>query len=490
MTFELFLRDDTNEVNLLGTAYRLEDGGLDIQTPKKKQVWGGESVYSHGAQLVTSTFENRTIRILFHVTGATRDELASNISKIERLLENARQRSINQSGTRVELQYRWDGSSGTTYFEIIDGDLRWPRETMSVEGVHQKDEKGRYLLQGFSLTLEANPFAYPISPVTGSPVELALTNGAGTDVTGGLAIFNHDDDTAAVHDNWVELDGSDFAGDYPAKVKLVLEADSGEAEKTSKIYIGVRKGNLTFTHMLEDDDASAVFGSPSPTTHTDYSSGDTYTAITFADTDGEIDLIEWALSSAQVIATQGPFRFFGRCKDGSHWSDQASYAIAIKYGTSILFQSEWRKPVDTTTELFDFGTIYLPPWLTGTPTAMAGLTVTIRAVRDSSAGSSTIDLDYLALLPQDGGYRILEYRTTGVSQFEFTVDDGWEETVYHINSSSLKTGLPYGLMPRIELEPGVNHRLYFLQEGTAKNCEISRQMNVQVYVVPTYNVLV
>lgn len=770
MTFKLLLKDDTNSIDFLSTAYKLRDRGFDLWTPKKKQVWGGESVYSHGSQLVTSTFENRRLRMWFQVTGATRDALASNISAIENLLEKARKRSIEQTGSRVELQYQWDGSSGITYFEIIDGELRWPRDTMSVEQVHQTDENGNYIITDFYLTFICAPFAYPISPVSGSPTELAISNGNG-DNTGGLKVWNHDD-AATGHDNWVEIDGSDFAGDFEAKVKLVLEADSGEAEKTSKIYIGVRKGDLTFKHILEDDDASSnfrdttldsaladdggtitdetteannatpddmtllpstpavddayyfgkdakfseisinisqtgvgtwiitweywngstwaalagvtdntngftvggtntvlftlpgtwaiksvdqisvaaaiaddggsmtdetteansataddmtllpadpvvddayYFGSSDPfdkvnlnistagvgswtivweywngsswkaipgvtdgtdgftqsgtkaiwwaapedwatttvnaqgpyyyvrgrvsvysdvttqplgqqawiipqityyirgrvsaysgiTTQplgqqatitkeiadADYSSGGSWTEVQFQDTDGEIDLFEWALTAAQVEATQGPFRFFGRCHEGDHWDQNGSYAIAVKYGTDILFQSGWVKPIDTTTELLDFGTIYLPPWLVGTPTGLAGLSISIRAKRDV-AGSTTIGFDYLALMPQDGGYRVLEYRTTGVAQSELTVDDGWEEVVYHVNTSSKKTGLPYGLMPRLVLRPGNDCKIFFLQEGTSKNCEITRQMDVQVFVVPTYNALV
>ena len=45
-------------------------------------------------------------------------------------------------------------------------------------------------------------------------------------------------------------------------------------------------------------------------------------------------------------------------------------------------------------------------------------------------------------------------------------------------------------MHRLELEPGVTARLYFLMEGTIKNCEITRQLDVQVFAVPTHNVLV
>ena len=770
MAFKLLITDGTLSIDFLSTAYKLRDSGLDIMTPNKKQVWGGESVYSHGSQLVTSTFENRRIRVWFQVTGATRDELAQNISSVERILESARQRSIEEQGARVELQYQHEGSSGITYFEILDGQLRWPRDTMSVGQVHQRDEADRFILYDFQLILECDPFAYPISPVNGTPTELSLTNGNGTDVTGGLRVYNHDDATAG-HDNWVEIDGADISGDYPAKVKLILESEAGEAELTSKIYIGLRKGDLTFVNILEDDgstggsqssettsaladDGGAItdetteaneataddmtllpttpvqndayyfgystefdkldlnistagsgswtilweywngawtalanvldgtvgftvggsnevswtlpsdwvkkavnqvalsaaiaddngsftddttaannaaandmtllpavpevndayyFGYSTPvdrlvlnigtagvgswslaweywngniwivlpnisdgTTNfknvginnidftkptdwtanivnaqgpyyyirarvvtynstttqplgtqawmvpiidyyvrarvsaftsittqplgqqvtinnelgdSDFSSGGTFSNVSFTDVDGEVDIFEWALTGAQIEATQGPFRFFGRTREGTHWDQNASYAIVVKYQNDVLFQSEWRKPIDTITELLDLGTIYLPPWLVGTPTSLAGLTIALRAKRDI-IGSTTISFDYIALLPQDGGYRILEYRTTGTGQFEETVDDGWENSVYHVNTSGKKTGLPYGLMPRLELEPGVTARLYFLMEGTIKNCEITRQLDVQVFAVPTHNVLV
>lgn len=770
MAYTLILRDDSDSVNFMGVAYRLRDGGLDIWTPKKKQVWGGESVYSHGSQLVTSTFENRKVRLWFQITGESRSEITQNVSRIEQILEHARQRSIEETGSRVELEYQWDGASKSTYFEVIDGELRWPKDTMSVKQVHQQDENGRWIITNFYLTLVCAPFAYSISPVSGAATELPLTNGNGTDVTGGLTVWNHND-SGTGHDNWVEIDGTSFDSDFNAKVKLVLKSDSGEAEKTSKIYMGVRQKNLGFVNILEDADVSSTvrdttigsaladdggtitdetteandstaddmtllpaapavddayyfgkdvqfdnlslnvstagvgtwtitweywngtswaaltgvtdntsgftvsgsntisytlpsawaktsinqvsvsaaiaddggaytddttaannatsddmtllpatpavddayyFGSGSPfdkidlnistagagtwtivweywdgsawqsipnvtddtngftasgtnsisweapsdwatttvnsqgpyyyararisaytsittqplgqqawivpevayyirgrvsaftslttqplgqqvtvtekITDNDYSSGGSYTVVSFDYADGEVDIFEWALTASQVESTQGPFRIFGRCSETNHWDQDASYSIVIKYGTDVLFQSEWRKPIDTTTELLDFGTVYLPPWLVGTPTGLSALNIAIRAKRDI-AGKTTISFDYLELLPQDGGYRILGYRTTGVAQLEYTVDDGWEESVYHINTSGKKTGLPYGLMPRIELKPGVNQRIYFIQEGTAKNCEITRQLKVQVYVVPTYNVV-
>lgn len=488
MAFILTWRDDTEVADFISaaSAYLLQDKSLSIWTPRRKQVWGGDSEFSHGSQLISNKFENRKIRLKFYVTGATRDELAANISVLERLAENARTRDIERVGSRSELEYQWDGMADTTFFEVIDAELRWPSNVMSVDGVHQKDGSGDFIIWGFSLQLVTKPFGFDTSPITGTMAEVSLTNGNGTDVTGGLKIYNHDDVTAG-HDNWVEIEASKIAGEFPAVLQLKLMSDSGEAEKTSKIYVGVRKGNQSFVNVLEDDDASFVIGSPTPTLDTGDSSGDFYTSFNFSGTT-EQALIRWALTSDQIGATQGPFRIFGRCKDGSHWDQNSNYAIAIKYGTDILWQGEWRKPIDTTTELFDFGTVFLPPWLVGTETDLAALDIEIRGQRDI-AGTTTIDFDFLGLLPMDGGYRIYDFRVVGMAQNEFVVDDGWTDAVYHINTSSKKTGLPFALMPRIELKANTKHRLYFFMEGTSQNAQINRQLKVSVFIVPTYNVL-
>ena len=143
----------------------------------------------------------------------------------------------------------------------------------------------------------------------------------------------------------------------------------------------------------EDNAAAWVIGTPTPTADTGNSSADYYTQFQFSGTT-EQALIRWDLSAAQVEATQGPFRLFGRVKDATHWDQNANYAIAIKYGNEILWQGEWRKPINTTTELFDFGTVYMPPWLVGTEEDLAALSIEIRGQRDL-AGTTTIDFDFL-----------------------------------------------------------------------------------------------
>ena len=274
-------------------------------------------------------------------------------------------------------------------------------------------------------------------------------------------------------DNWVEINGADLPGSFPMSVKLSLEGLGGQAEKTSKVYIGVRKGDKNFKPILDDKDSVYRIGSASPTADPDYSCGGTYTDLTFTGKTPSL-LARWTLSDAEAEATQGPFRIFGRAKSNTYWDMNANYALAVTNQDGVkLFQSEWRTPLNTTTSLFDFGTVFLPPWL-GSMTGLAGISIELWAFHKLDATPATISLDYLALLPQDGGYRVLEFRGGGLGLNEFLVDDGWNSVVYHANLSGKKSGVPYGLMPAIQLQPGLTQRLYFLMEGTAGSSEISR----------------
>jgi len=485
MAFVLKLYDGTNTADFMKEDYLLANGGLSIPPPTKKQIWGGTSINAQGSYLVATSWENRAIKIKFQITGTTRDELANRATAIERFLKTARSRSITKSGPKVELQYQWDGATNKSYFEVIDGTLKWPEDTMSVEQVHQRTASTRYVIYDFELELTCSPFAQKISIVNPTRTPMPLTNGNGTDVTSGLVIYNHDDSTSG-HDNWVEIDAADIDGEEFTKTIIRLVGNSGESEKIGKIYIGARIGSVLFKHVLEAEDYEYRIGSNSPTLDADYSSGGYWLALPYTG-NTEQTLIRWGLTAGETLATKGPFRFFGRCKDGSHWPTTANFRIRVLYGTESLYESEWRKPINSLTELLDFGTIYMPPWLIGDFASMQSLKIEIQAKGDAVATSFTLDLDYLTLLPQDGGYRTLHYRVSGLGQLDHILDDGLDETVHHESLSGDVVGITFGLMPRLVLTPGTKTRLYFILEGTSGNCEIARSVKVYVYPFPQFN---
>lgn len=480
MAFVVNLNDDTESVNFISSAYELVDAGLVLHLPEPKEVWGGDSIYAHGAQLVMQTYNNAKVEITFNVHGATRDELLDNVTKINRIIERAKQRSILESGPRVEFQYQWDSASKTTFYEVISGFVTWPDNVMSVEQVHQKDASGNWVIYDMKAELTLSPFAYPISPVTGTPtlVNMTKTNSPTPATT---KTVNNGLETT--FENWVEISGSQIPGSHPAVTKLILQSGSGLAEGTSRVYVGCHVGG-DFRSMLDDLDASFRIGGVTPVTDTN-SNKDRYSVLTHTATT-ETVLAKWDLTSAEVAQMRGAFRFFGRTKDLQYWDTNVNYRIAISYNGTYLYKGEWRSPIETTITLFDFGTVFLPPW-SGSITSPAGLTIELQGML-KLAGTSSLYLDYITLLPQDGGYRVLDFRGGAMAQNNYVVDDGWSKAVYH-EAGGLRTGLAYALMPSITLEPGKTHRLYFLMEGSAHSSEISRTLNVQVGVVPAYMVV-
>lgn len=493
----LKLNDGTNSIDFLTKEFLLENAGFEIRTPRKKQLWGGGTIFSHGESLVSSKYENRKLRITFSITGATRDEFNSNASDLERLLTVARRRAVEQQGNRVELQYQIDGASQVTYFEVIDGTLAFPKNLMSVEQVLQTDSAGRFTVEKFVLELITHPFGFSISPVNGSPVEVPLTNGNGTDVTGGLAVVNHDDSDSG-HDNWVEIKAADIAdSEQELDTILRLKGNVFIAGRTQKFYIGHRTGNTDFTHILEDDDADYVNGSPTPTVDTD-ASGGTYSQVTHADTDGIALLFRWDLTATEAAKTQGPFRLFGRVTEGASWDEDASYWIRFTLSGVIFLATGKRvKPISSNVEFLDFGTFHLPP---GFPSPaldpvdedILPFEIALYGEYDVGVGTATVNFDYLMLLPLDGGYRVLQFPVLGLVGDDYVVDDGWEDHVYYMSADAdnYKLSFPVGLLSRIRLIPNQDQRLYIVQESDTKNCQIDRGLDVELFKIPRYTGLI
>jgi hypothetical protein len=52
MGFVLTLRDEEESVDFLSTEYQLADSGLENSLPEKREVWGGDSIFAQGEQMV------------------------------------------------------------------------------------------------------------------------------------------------------------------------------------------------------------------------------------------------------------------------------------------------------------------------------------------------------------------------------------------------------------------------------------------------------
>jgi hypothetical protein len=476
---------------LSGTSYVLLDQGLKFSPLSKKQVWVGGSSYLHGSNLISSSFENRTIEISFKVRGTSMDNLINNITLIERTLERARRNAIYRINSRVELQFKIDGATNASYFEIIDGDLKWPEDLLSVENILQQ-EGSYYVIYDFVLTLVCYPLAFSASPYSGSMTALPLTNGNGTNVTSGLVVQNHDD-SGTGHDNWVSISGSSILGGYPSLLRLELQTRAEIDYATNKVHIGVEQNpTANLKTMFDNSDATYVKDSPTPVSDGSCSGG-TYTRVVYSPTSTGTLLFSFSTTAVQSAAMKGAYRVFGRTlpSSGGGWDAASNYKIAFWLTDDGLstFDTGWIRPQPNDSpsgiEVLDFGVVFInqDSYITN----QDGFEFKLYA--NSDVNSKYLNLDYIYFLPVNGGYRVLEARSTGAKSVTF-IDDGWIDVVY-AKIGSYNLPYAYGLMPRLTLLPGKDQKLFFLmQSANYGSADIDRYVTAKVYYVPQFNVLV
>ena len=247
MAFVLKLSDGTNTIDFMSDNYLLEDGGLQISNPEQLESWTDPTTQL-GPRLVDHREGNRTIAIKFQIAGHTRQIIRDGINTISEMLKDAIEYNLGKGTTRVGLLYGWDTVTTAEYFEVMSGTLQMPDDVMSVGQMHGM-VGGNYAVRGCVLNLIVSPNAYGVDPGNGSLLELPLSNRNGTRITGGLLIgaYTHPASTTEGqgvhntetfwHDSFVEIAGSDIAGDLLARVRIEVQDDTSSA--AYKLIMGV-----------------------------------------------------------------------------------------------------------------------------------------------------------------------------------------------------------------------------------------------------------
>jgi hypothetical protein len=492
MAYTLNISDGTTTINFLtdlagGAGYLLNDGGFVVKPLKKKQIWGHNSKFVRGARLLSDEAENRELSIQFQVTGASRNAVTDNLRNIEQLLNIARSQAIKGYGGRVEVKVQLDGSTLPVYWEVLDGNLKYPGNVWSVAQALQRDENSYYLIDDMELVLTVAPYSTFLSPVTGAGSALTITNGGGSENTG-LVVWNHED-SGTGHDNWLEVDITDIDGDAPSEIilKMLADATSGSIVYYN-VYVGVKKDNLSFIGSLEDDDADFVAGSPTPTSDS-ASSGGTYSAAQITHSVGTPtnELIRWDLSVAEAANQIGRYRAFGRVKDATvnDWNSNVLFRFKIGNASQNWVLGEWVE--GKSGSFLDFGIFDLPPWSPklSAPDAFSVGIDTYYAV----ATTETYDIDCVMLIPVDEGHRV--YETSGGGTFQDTdtlVDNGWDDVVYVSVGGAGDHTFSKGYLPKIKLDPETKYRLYFLIDTTADS-KIDEKLKVILEYIPRFGMV-
>ena len=305
-------------------------------------------------------------------------------------------------------------------------------------------------------------------------VELPLTNGNGSGVTGGLTIWNHDDADAG-HDNYVEVASTAAVGSAPGSLQVELTNTIGGSRDYGNVYVGQNWGSEPLNRILE-----AEAGSHSGTNVVDgLSSGGYYVDLTLPTSYGSTAIWDFLLGNTELDA------FGGRAA-----ALLARFAVSPTAGTYMYWSltsssvEVYRSPevLLGLGQLQVTGVLRLPPTLR-LMTGIASLQLSLYA---RNAGGVHLGLDFVQLTPTDG-WRRLFCLADGSPTISFgnggqLVDDGTdgEERIYWYEGSKRQPvwgaeGLP------LLLEPGKTQRFYFLHDEQSYGCMVGDTWSARMW---------
>lgn len=500
MAFLLSLVDAEDTIDFLSVIYQLEDGGFLIGQPQKQESWGANASYGGGKALVDVKYGNRILELTFSVTGSSLDDLLANINRIESALSRCQNERMNNNlQKKTELQYKWEDASATNYFQILSGSLEWPRDIMSVSQIHQRDSFGNYILNEFKLTLIASPFIDSVSPVTGVPLELPLSNHDNTTPATGGIVLEGINNVGESRSNYVYISGSDIPGDAPAEVYIQIGNPSASTLK--RVVLGV--GDPPYNHLTQNFKWSAESQSFS------YPSEDPLLikrANALADNGYDVPMVIGASDINKLIACiyyedigivagltgmpPGAYRFYAVFYPST--STTARFKLALRtspaYSFTEVAMGDWHQVSNAPLHYVDLGTFILPPYTIG-----PGQDPTFNTLTGILYGyfetTGTYYLDCLIATPITDYMRVLECTDGTLGEFDSFYDDS-ENRILSIASDSGYAALnTIGSMPQIRLKPGEDKIISVLPEfwnTTYYRTYINSASDIRVHVYPKY----
>lgn len=431
------LSDGTNTITLTSSPYGVNQYLMATSNITVNQVQGA---------LMKDRFQNAEYapindRIKIFIVGSNPSDAQAKYSAIETMLQFAI-RSINtKSPQNVEIQIQMSTDSDLWKADLFYGSIQ-PTEDIFT-GLPQSVIEAE-------ISLTRGPFKGPLT-------QLALSNahGSGTAVT----IYNHND---SGQDNFVDVT-STIAGSLPAPVKIRLKNNSGSDKVMKNIFIGINShsdpDNLNF--ILEGEDS--LFGS---TVASATSSNGEHQTFSVSQASSVGAAFAWLLDSTTLSRTKGEsFVMLARFKG----NPPADVSIAPQVGTydSPLFLPTWTGQevlVEDFEELVNLGTINLP-----SPTYVAGSNYSYGvaiAARGLSAGSKTLTLDYVMLVPSDSWANMQQITSLTTANNEFVcLDEVESEYTYQKASPTFqKLSVFKKFGPPLKVWPNKDNRIMVVWE--------------------------
>lgn len=410
----------------------LADGNNVVEVPN--------ATYSPAAAGSAGT-ATETVRLVARGTAA---QMAAAIDAIEALLERARAGWRDGEGEPITIRYQ-PRTGGETYRSpLIDGAL-----TPSAN-VRRRNVAAGIAEWALTWTREA----YWESA---NRQELALASSATSTRTGGVTLRNR------MPDNWAQ---ASVPGTAPTPARLQIINASGSTVAWNRFYIGVNAHNPTTLTPFLDGAASQGGAAKSWGAGTDHGFG----------------LFRLDLSAALLGALGGrDYRVLAAFSSANGGAFMRASVASTLGGVNKPLRTGREVPLRSgihERELLDLGPLPLPP---GGGARQAALLITARS---STAGSAT--LDFVHLLPTDGGRRLKQQGFSAPNNASI-VDDSATDERYLL--SGVAQPVVEALSGPLLLWPGVQ-RLHLLFDEGLEQFEAGRSVRLRAWCRPRWRTVV
>jgi hypothetical protein len=312
----------------------------------------------------------------------------------------------------------------------------------------------------------------------GSLTALPLSNPAGSNVTDGLPLFNHCDADAA-HANYADAGGG--LGSLPAPALVELIHDLSAPEALTELWLGAGLSPLP-GGVLEAEAASSSLTSQTIADAT--CSGGSYRRVSW-NSAAEVDVLHWELTQSWLGQAGGRcFRPLLRFASLFTYGD-LSLSVQVRSAGCVLYESP-AQTLQPGLRLQELPPVLLPPWvpLNDPPAALTLALIGRRA----GGGSSTLELDFVGLLPLQGWRRYVSLG--GLPYGARLVDDPQAGRCVTLSAQNGELAGYAAQGPGLEVQPGQAQRFSALfATGSAAGMDIAAQVRLKVSYRPRKRVV-
>jgi len=420
-----------------------------------------------------SNAESLTESIDVRITGTSSSAIADKIRSIERFFELTKNYYDNRQGVPCYLLYQADSSLPVVQSRLLNG------------RVIASDKLSHYKLLNKSvdvgLVIERLPFWESFSET-----ELPLTNGNGTNVTGGINVFNCNDGSGSPpnkRNNYVQISGSHVGGNLPAPVRVWLQNLYDSSNRISNLYLSqnVFSNPSSFTHIIEGE--RAAWGGSNVASSG--ASAGYYRNITWSGNNQTI-IARYSLPSS--IISNGGGRYFkiyaALMNSVSNTYIQARITFPSGYPITII-QEDQEILIPTGERFIEIGTLQIPPWLID-QNDLYSLDLSLYGRK---SGGGALAIDFLYLMPAES-FVLWKPRGYGLAHTtQLTVDYIEDQSYVEGYSPGGKASIYMLFGKPITLIPNRTQRLYFQQSGDTGDLDINRKILVRVFYRARYGTL-